>query len=91
MECRLFIDSSSQSLKAVLINIGNKIAPVLVAHSVQLTENYENMKILFSVLKYGHSNWKICGDLKVKGQCNFICFHSVTRSFIFQLSNLPHI
>ena len=90
MEWRLFIDSSSKSLKAVLLNIGNKIASVPVAHSLQLTENYENTKILLSALKYGHHNWKICGDLKVKGQCHFICFHSVIRSFIFQLSTLPH-
>ena len=91
MEWRLFIDSSSKSLKAVLLNIGNKIASVPVAHSVQFTENYENMKLLLSALKYSHHNWKICGDLKAKGQCHFVCFHSVIRSFIFQLSPLPHI
>ena len=91
VEWRLFIDSSSKSLKAVLLNIGNKIASVPVAHSVQFTENYENMKLLLSALKYSQYNWKICGDLKVKGQCHFVCFHSVIRSFIFQLSPLPHI
>ena len=80
VEWRLFIDSSSKSLKAAFLNIGNKIASALVAHSVQLTENYENTKMLLSALKYSHHNWKICGDLKVKGQCHFI---SVIRSFIF--------
>ena len=91
VEWRLLIDSSSKSLKAVLLNIGNKIAAVPAAHSIQLTENYENMKILLSALKCSHHNWKIYGDLKAKGQCHFICFHSVIRSFIFQLSPLPHI
>ena len=38
MEWRLFIDSSSKSLKPVHLNIGNKIKSVPVAHSIQLTE-----------------------------------------------------
>ena len=73
-ECKLFIDLSSKSLKAVLLNIGNKMASVFLAHLVQLTENYKNMKILLSALKYSHHNWKICGDLKVKGQCHLYVF-----------------
>ena len=59
VEWRLFINLSSKSLKAVLLNIGSKLTSVAVAHSVQLTENYENMKILLSSLKYRHHNWKI--------------------------------
>ena len=59
VEWRLLINLSSKSLKAVLLNIGSKITSVAVAHSVQLTENYENLKILLSALKYRHHNWKI--------------------------------
>ncbi|XP_076039030.1 uncharacterized protein LOC143024134 [Oratosquilla oratoria] len=64
-EWRLFIDSSSRSLKAVLLNIGNKMASVPIGHSVQLTESYKNMKVLINTIKYSNHNWLICGDLKV--------------------------
>uniref|UniRef100_UPI0035902CB4 uncharacterized protein n=1 Tax=Myxine glutinosa TaxID=7769 RepID=UPI0035902CB4 len=47
-EWRLFIDSSSRSLKAVLLFNGNKIASVPVGHSVQMTENYSNMEGAFA-------------------------------------------
>ena len=86
MEWRLFTDSSSKSLKAVLLNIGKMIAAISVANSVRLTENCGSMKILLSALKYSHHNWNICGHLKLKEQCNFMCFHSVVRYFIFQSS-----
>jgi len=62
---RFFIDSSKKSLKAVLFNNGNKLASIPLAHSVQLTENNENMKLLLHVLKYQEQNWLICCDLKV--------------------------
>jgi len=64
-EWRLFIDSSSRSLKAVLLYNGNKVASVPVGHSVQMTENYNNMEHLLTALQYEHHNWMICGDLKV--------------------------
>ena len=71
-EWRLFIDSSSRSLKAVLLHIGNKIASVPIGHSVQLTESYKNMKILINAIKYSNHNWLICGDLKVKYLLSFL-------------------
>uniref|UniRef100_UPI00358E4839 uncharacterized protein n=1 Tax=Myxine glutinosa TaxID=7769 RepID=UPI00358E4839 len=64
-EWRLFVDSSSRSLKAVLLFNGNKIASVPVGHSVQMTENYSNMEHLLTALKYKDHNWMICRDLKV--------------------------
>lgn len=64
-EWRLFIDSSNRSLKGVLLHNGNKLASLPVAHSVQMKETYENMKILLDELKYGQHQWLICGDLKV--------------------------
>jgi hypothetical protein len=63
---RLFIDSSSRSLKAVLLFNGNKIASVPVGYSVQMTEKYSNMDILLTALQYKNHNWLICGDLKVR-------------------------
>lgn len=69
-EWRLFIDSSSKSLKAVLLFNGNKVSSVPVGHSVQMTESYENMECLLTALNYRDHNWKMCGDLKV---CNFFC------------------
>jgi len=43
---RLFIDSSKRSLKAVLLHNGNELASVPIAHSVEMTETYDNMKCL---------------------------------------------
>ena len=64
-EWRLFIDSSNRSLKGVLLHNGNELASLPVAHSVQMKETYENMKILLDCIKYDQHNWLICGDLKV--------------------------
>lgn len=68
-EWRLFIDSSSKSLKAVLLFNGNKVSSVPVGHSVQMTESYDSMERLLTALKYRDHNWKICGDLKVCNPC----------------------
>lgn len=62
---RLFIDSSCRSLKAVLLHNGNEFASVPVGHSVQMSENYNNMDFLLRSLDYSQHNWLICGDLKV--------------------------
>lgn len=77
-EWRLFIDSSSRSLKAVLLFNGNKVSSVPVAHSVQMTESYENMERLLTALKYRDHNWKICGDLKVCKINSYVTFKDVS-------------
>ena len=51
-EWRLFIDSSSKSLKAVLLHNGNKHPSLPLAHSVHLKKTYENVKTVMNVLKY---------------------------------------
>ena len=61
-EWRLFIDSSSKSLKAVLIHNGNKYPSLPLAHSVHLKETYENVKTVLNVLKYDQHNWEVIGD-----------------------------
>ena len=62
---RLFIDSSKRSLKAVLLHNGNDLASIPIAHSVEMTETYDNMKQLLKTIKYDQEKWLICGDLKV--------------------------
>jgi hypothetical protein len=42
----LFTDSSKVSLKAVLPHNGNKYPSVPLAHTVNMHESYENMKLL---------------------------------------------
>jgi hypothetical protein len=64
-EWRLFVDSSSRSLKAVLLFNGNEVASVPVGHSVQMSESYNNMELLLRNLNYTDHNWLVCGDLKV--------------------------
>jgi hypothetical protein len=64
-EWRLFIDSSSSSLKAALLNNGNQKPPILIAHAVVMKETYETMNTLLMLIKYSEHNWNICGDLKV--------------------------
>lgn len=59
MEWRLFIDSSKKSLKAVLLNDGNKFSSIPVGH--------KRMQRLLSALNYQEQKWLICGDLKVVG------------------------
>ena len=64
-EWRLFIDSSSKSLKAVLLHNGNKYPSLPLAHSVHLKETYENVKTVLNVLKNDQYNWEVIGDFKM--------------------------
>ena len=62
---RLFIDSSSRSLKAILLYDTNTCSSIPLANSVQMKENYENVKILLSALQYAQYNWEVIGDFKM--------------------------
>ena len=64
---RLFLDSSSKSMKAVLLHNGNLKPSVLLAHSVHLKELYDNLKIILETINYDKHLWKISADLKVIG------------------------
>ena len=66
-EWRLFIGSSKRSLKAVLLHIGNKKPSIPIAHSAQLKESYDSIKILLNAIHYSDYQWSLCGDLKVIG------------------------
>lgn len=64
-EWRLFIDSSSRSLKAVLLHNGNKYPSLPLAHSVHLKEDYNSIKTLLDALKYDEYGWEVIGDFKM--------------------------
>ena len=65
-EWRLFIDSSSRSLKGVLLHNGNLYPSLPVAHSVQLKEDYSSsVKFLLDALKYKEYGWEVIGDFKM--------------------------
>ena len=64
-EWRLFIDSSSKSLKAVLLHNGNKYPSLPLAHSVHLKEDYNSIKTLLKALKYDEYGWEVIGDFKM--------------------------
>jgi hypothetical protein len=64
-ECRLFIDSSKRSLKAVHLPNGNNYASLPIGHSVHLKESYENLELVLTKIGYTADDWMICGDLKV--------------------------
>ena len=61
---RLFIDSSKQSLKCVLLHNGNQFASVPLAHLTTLKEKYEAVKYVLEKICYDQHEWLICVDLK---------------------------
>jgi len=66
-EWRLFIDSSTRSLKGVLLHNGNIYPSLPLAYSLQMKEDYKNVKHLLSSIKYTEYKWDICGDFKMIG------------------------
>lgn len=66
-EWRLFIDSSSRSLKCVLLHNGNVHPSIPIGHSVHLKEDYANVKFLLECINYNRYQWTICGDFKMIG------------------------
>ena len=64
-EWRVFIDSSKQSLKCVLLHKGNKFASVPIGHSVVVKEHYLNLKMVLNKLGYKEHYWAICVDFKM--------------------------
>ena len=64
LDWRLFIDSSKQSLKAVHLHNGNVYPSIPIAHSVQVKEDRESVKILLELIQYNDHSWDIYGDFK---------------------------
>jgi len=65
---RLFSDLSKVNLKLVLLHNGNKFPSVPLAHTANMKEIYESMKLLLGKIRYDEFKWKLCGDLKVVEQ-----------------------
>lgn len=62
---RLFIDSSKESLKAVLLHKTNEKPSVPIAYSTETKETYEKLELILKSVNYNDHNWRICCDLKV--------------------------
>lgn len=62
---RLFIDSSTRSLKAVLLFNDKKVASLHIGHSVTLKECYATMPLLLNNIQYQNHKWLLCGEPKV--------------------------
>ena len=81
-EWRLFVDSSTLSLKAVLLHNGNRLPSIPLAHAVHMKETYDNLKQLLHSIDYNRYKWHLCGDLKVvailmglqQGYTKYMCF-----------------
>ncbi len=79
---RIFIDSSKESLKAVLLHNGNEYAAVPIGHSTILKESYESLKCLLDSVNYNLHQWRISGDFKMinllvglqSGNVKYPCF-----------------
>ena len=62
---RLFIGSSKQSLKCVLLHNVNMYGSIPIAHSVLAKETYESIKVVLELISYNEHQWIICVDLKM--------------------------
>ncbi|GBO32648.1 hypothetical protein AVEN_22213-1 [Araneus ventricosus] len=64
-EWRVFIDALKLSLKAVLLNNGNELPSIPVAHPYMshMKETYYNLKQLLEMINYSKYSWQICADL----------------------------
>jgi len=82
-ELRLFIDSSKQSLKAVLLHKENSKPSIPIAYSLDTKETYGQMDHILKSVHYANHNWRICCDLKVVamlcglqgGYTKYMCFY----------------
>ena len=62
---RLFIDSSTRSLKCVLLHNTNSHPSIPIGYSTKLKEQHQPMKVVIDKLNYTSHNWPICVDLKM--------------------------
>ena len=68
IEWKLFIDSSTRSLNAVFLNIGNMLSSIPIEHSGELDESHKTIECLLSALNYHKHKLFICADLKAVGR-----------------------
>ena len=67
---RLFIDSSTKSLKAVLLHNGNIYPSIPLAYSLEMKEDYENVKQLLIKINYAQFKWYVV----VTSKCYDFCW-----------------
>ena len=56
LDWRLFIDSSKRSLKAAFLRNDNVYPSISIAHSIQMKEDRESVKILLELIQYNDHN-----------------------------------
>ena len=67
IQWQFFIDSSTKSLKAVILHNSNVYPPIPLAYSLQMKEDYENVKQLLIKINYAQFKWYVFGDFKMFG------------------------
>ena len=67
IQWRLFIDSSTKSLKAMLLHKDNIYPSIPLAYSLQTKEDYKNVKQLLIKINYAQFKWYVCGNFKILG------------------------
>lgn len=60
-----FIDSSTRSLKTVLLQKRNIYPHLPLAYSVLLTEEYGSIRIFLDALKYEEYDWEVIGNFEI--------------------------
>lgn len=60
---RLFIDSSKDSIKEVLLHNGTTLPSVPTAYITAMEELYENLKVIIANIQQDDHNWNICARL----------------------------
>lgn len=81
-EWRLFIDSSKNSLKVILLHVSNKAPSIPLAYSTETKETHAVLGQIMLDINYEQHQWKICCDLKVvtmlcglqSGRTKHMCF-----------------
>ena len=63
----LFIDSSSSSIKAVLMHVNNDYPAIPLAYSRECKETYVVIKTILELINYKEFQWSVGGDLKMVG------------------------
>ena len=98
---RLFVDSSKESMKAVLLHNENILPSVPVAYSTTLKENYITLQLILERINYNTNRWLVCADLKVVAilaglrlgytkYCCFLClWNSRARSKHYKKKHWP--
>ncbi|XP_055307618.1 uncharacterized protein LOC129571793 [Sitodiplosis mosellana] len=79
---RLFIDSSKNSLKAVLLHKTNSKPSVPIAYNTETEETYDKIRTILRLVDYDKHKWRICCDLKMvailcglqTGYTKYMCF-----------------